>query len=321
MRCLPYGAALLLAACSSANPLFGLDPTESSSTSAGPGTTSEPPPTTSVASDTVDPGAPGSTTNDSSDPGSTTTPLTSMGPGTESPSEPATSGTTDPNSTTGNLDTTTGNLDTTGEQCELTLAPDFSDVITVNGMELMKCVNPKTTLTGRLKQGNAELMFDTTDPKCGSKVGILKLGSGYEIPANSSDCATLTVFRGGDGPLCDIDFLFINANQGGQPLATGVFSPPFKFPMNPPPPLVIPEDLTRIECCPVEAAGCCEVGPLGDYSLVFPMTDAAIPPASSDPDVPVLGGGIATVLNIQNYLTVETCNLTGRHDWVASRTE
>lgn len=320
MRALPYCAALVFTACSMSNPWFGLADSSDGSTSAA--TTADTTPTTD------DPTAPG-TTQDPSAPGTTSTttdptaPGTTQGPGT---SEPITSSSSDPVDVTGPVDTGTvdsSSSSTGGAACTLTVADGFSDTLLVDGKESKECFDPVLTIFGRLAAGSAELIFDTSDPICngGKNLGVLQLGSAYAVTANKSDCAKLVIYRGGDGPECNIDYFFINNVASKQALATGMFSPIDPPPMLGPKALVIPVETKAVDCCTEAATDCCNLTWFGDYQLEFPM-HAAVLPGEVANDVPALDGGLARVNNIQNYTTANQCPVEfTRRDFVATRVQ
>lgn len=320
MRALPYCAALAFTACSISNPWFGLADSSDGSTSAA--TTADTTPTTddpSAPGTTQDPSAPGTTSTTTTDP---TAPGTTQGPGTSEPITSSSSGTVD---VTGPVDT--GNVDsssssTGGDFCTVTPADGFSDVILVEGAQYKQCFDPILTFFGRLKAGQAELIFDTTDASCnlGQNKGTLQLGKGYALTASKSDCAKLVVYRGGVGPLCDIDYFFINRKADGVAIATGFFTPGAQLPNIPPIPMpLVAVQETQIPCCTEAATECCNIDLFGDYQLEFPMHDA-IQPGEVVDDLPTLDGGLANALSIQNYTTAWQCpQEVTRRDFAATR--
>lgn len=324
MRAFPYCAALAFTACSISNPWFGLADSSDGSTSAA--TTADTTPTTddpTAPGTTQDPTAPGTTSTTTTDP---TAPGTTQGPGTESPSEPITSSSSGTVDVTGPVDT--GNVDsssssTGGAACTLTMPDGFSDTLLVKGEESQGCFDAVLIFYGRLAAGSAELIFDTTDPICngGKNLGALQLGTGYTLTANKSDCAKLVIYRGGLGPLCDIDYFFINNVASKQALATGMFSPTGAPPMLGPKALVAPIETKAVDCCTEAATDCCDLMWFGDYQLEFPMHDAVLPGEVAN-DVPSLDGGLARVRNIQNYTTANQCPTDfTRRDFVATRVQ
>lgn len=318
MRALPYCAALVFTACSVSNPWFGLADSSGGSTSVA--TTADTTPTTddpSAPGTTQDPSAPGTTTTTTNDPSA---PGTTQAPSTESPSEPGTSSSSGPVDVTGPVDSSSSS--TGGEFCTVTPADGFSDVILVDGAQYKQCTDPIVTFYGRLKAGQAELLFDTTDVNCnlGQNKGVLQLGKGYALTALKSECAKLVVYRGGFGPLCDIDYFFINRKADGIAIATGFFTPGAQLPNIPPIPMpLVAVQETQIPCCTEAATECCNMNLYGDYQLEFPMHDA-IQPGEVVDDLPTLDGGLAHAVSIQNYTTAWQCpQEVTRRDFAATR--
>lgn len=305
--------ALLLTACSSSNPLFGLDPTDASGETTAAAATGD-------ATTTATPTSQGPTTDPTAEP---TTEATS----TASPSEPLTSGTglqdttgVDPGTTgQSTSDDDTGNTSTGEMFCELYKDPDFHDILHVEGQPLAKCINEVTYFHGKLVTGDGVLRFDTTDtPDCNSEenYGVLSLGAGYSISVpNEGKCAKLYVYRDGDGPDCDIAQFFVLQADPAMPIAIGAFTPAEPV-QNPPATLVLPEP-ELLPCCPAESQGCCEDAMFGDYALH--VDDVTVLPGATE-DITV-NGQPGRLINIQNWQASECLEnkLVGRRDFVAIR--
>lgn len=306
-----FSTALLLTACSSQNPLFGLDPTDAS------GETTAAAAATGDATTTATPTSQGPTTAITT---ATTAEPTSEATSTASPSEPLTSS-TGLQDTTGHStsDNDTGSTSTGEMFCELYKDPDFADILHVDGQPLAKCINEVTYFHGKLVTGDGVLRFDTTDtPNCSSEedYGVLSLGSGYSISVpNETKCAKLYLFRDGEGPDCDIAQFFVLQADPPMPIAIGAFTPAKPAP-NPPAALVIPEP-ELLPCCPAESQGCCEDAIFGDYALhVGDVT--VLPGATADVTV---DGQPGRLLNIQHWQASECLEKepVGRRDFVAIR--
>ena len=297
---------LILASCTSNNPLFGLD-TEGTGGSTSAGTTTAPTSTTEPPPSTSDPTAPGTTDSP------TTEALT-----TDNPTVPVTSGSSDPGTSTGiNPDTTTGVVEnSTGESiCALTKADEFSDFVYIEGIKAQFCAGNVVSLIGKLEVSPDVLKFNTKNTGCvgESGKGLLTLGAGYALPVlGTSPCAKLFIYRDGDGPLCNIGSFFILDKDMMKPIASGSFTRG-SDPNQPPFMLLNPLEELNPYCCPPDAQDCCKPE-FGDYDLVFPAVDPIHP---GDPPGEFMN---SLVLNIQNYRTsncVDPNNSLDRRDWAA----
>ena len=306
----PLVLTLTLASCTSQNPVFGLN-TEGTGGSTSAGTTTAPP-TTGPPTTTTDPTTEALTTDNP-----TTEALT-----TDNPSAPVTSGTgtgTDTGvveSSTSVGESTTGAGESTGDPaCELKKNLDVSDALYLDGVKAQLCAKNIVTLIGKLEASPDVLKFNTKATGCVGEAGkgLLTLGAGYALPVvGTSPCATLFLYRDGDGPSCDIGSFFIVSKETAMPLASGSFTRGLD-PNQPPFMLMMPLEEQNPYCCPPEAQDCCEPE-FGDYDLVFPMVNPIHP---GDPPAEVMN---SLVLNIQNYRSsdcVDPNNPIRRRDWAA----
>lgn len=314
MRHLPYCPALLLAACTSQNPLFGLETETDGTTAASSGHTTTTTPTTAGPTSPTT-GEPA--TSESPGTGNPSEPLTSTGPATTAV-DPNTATAVDPNTTSNETNDSDVNSSSTGEPaCVLHTHPEFDDRLRINGLLKPVCTQSPMYFHGKLMAGNDELKFNTTGTGCDGeeKYGVLSLGSNYALPIlNDSPCAKLYVFRDGDGPDCDIAQFFVVVLDPIETVAVGSFTPEE-------PVMNGPADLGMIEpnlmpCCTAEAQDCCD-DMLGNSSLKVDGTEVL--PGNTDPVV--YNGKAGRLYNIQYWDTRDCVAdvLSRRHDWIGVR--
>lgn len=322
MRHLTYCPALLLAACTSQNPLFGLE-TETTTAGSSGHTTTTTPTTAGPTSNNPTTGEP-----------PTSESATGESPGTDNPSAPLTSGTGNPGTTdidpgattgvvdTGNISTDSNDTDTgdssTGEPaCMLTKNTEFDERLHVDGEPKDLCVTSPMFFHGKLMPGNGALRFNTTDTGCPGeeKLGPLSLGLNYSLPvAKDTPCAKLYLFRDGDGPGCDIAQFFIVTMNPFETIVAGSFTPEAPA-MNAPEALTVPEPVL-IPCCPPEAQQCCAAD-FGDYALAVNGTEVL--PGKTEKVM--FNENEGRLYNIQYYES-EKCieqEPLVRHDWIGVR--
>lgn len=329
MRGLPL-TTLLLAACSMANPLFGVSSeTDIGSSGDAPSTGTTPPsPTTGdpTAGTTAPPttSGPGSTTAPDTDTG----PITTIEPGTGT-TAPDTDGTTLGVDTSDSAGSTTGTTGTTGDsttgepqQCAL---PDpnlaLSPYVLKNGQPLapIECAQEFTTLRGRLKRTGGTLTL-TTDNECSFGVTNLTytLGTNLELPDDGKQygCTDALIVWDEDAK-CKLGTLriYLKNNPAGLLYAAAFrVEPPVSFPLH--------ADASTIEpCgCPNDPEPCCMDPEAGQLSLT---PDGGQPILQHGHGYAKSGQGIEfEFYNLQSWMGPECNDGGGRHiDWIAEVTE
>lgn len=329
MRGLPL-TTLLLAACSMANPLFGVSSEtdigstgDAAGTDAGPTspTTDAPDPTTATTDPSPTTGPEPTTTPDTD-----TSPVTTVDPGTSTTS-PDTDDTTlgvDTSDTAGTTTTGTSTGDsTTGEpaQCEL---PDpnltLSPYVLKNGQPLapVECAQEFLTLRGRLKRIGGTLTM-TTDNECtfGAINVTYTLGTNLELPDDGKQygCTDALIVWDEDAK-CKLGTLriYLKGNPAGL-LYAGAFR------VDPPPGFPLHTNATTIEpCgCPNDPEPCCDDPAAGQLALT---PDGGQPLLQHEHGYAKSGQGIEfEFYNLQSWMGPECKEGSGRHiDWIAEVT-
>lgn len=330
MRGLPL-TTLLLAACSMANPLFGVSSeTDIGSSGDAPSTGTTPP---SPTTDGPDPTAGTTAHPTTSGPGSTTAPDTDSGPITTIEPGTSTTGTDDTTlgvdtsdsaSTTGTTGTGTTGDSSTGEppQCQL---PDpnlaLSPYVLKNGQPLapIECAQEFTTLRGRLKRTGGTLKL-TTDNECSFGVTNLTytLGTNLELPDDGKQygCTDALIVWDEDAK-CKLGTLriYLKNNPAGLLYAAAFrVEPPVSFPLH-------ADASTIAPCgCPNDPEPCCMDPEAGQLSLT---PDGGQPILQHDHGYAKSAQGIEfEFYNLQSWMGPECNDGGGRHiDWIAEVTE